>query len=48
MAAFLMCLDCDRWTNQKVADAKGHGWINLFMDAWNDLWRCPWCAEKRR
>lgn len=40
-----MCLDCDRVTWMATADAKARGWANLFWDAFNDLWCCPWCQE---
>lgn len=45
MAHPKMCLDCDRVTFMRATDAREKGWINLFWDAFNDLWRCPWCSD---
>lgn len=42
-----MCLDCDRVTFLSFTDARARGWVSLFYDAFNDLWRCPWCSERK-
>jgi hypothetical protein len=47
MASPKMCLDCDRVTWLRVGEAVERGWVNLFWDSWNDLWRCPACCDSR-
>lgn len=48
MASPKMCFDCDRVTFASGAEATAHGWLHLFLDRWNDLWRCPACQGGRR
>jgi hypothetical protein len=47
MAAPKQCLDCERVTWLTASNAKSDGWISLFVGYWNDIWRCPRCAEGR-
>jgi hypothetical protein len=47
MASPKMCIDCDRVTFIPTANARENGWVNLLTEAWNDLWRCPWCNHKK-
>jgi hypothetical protein len=47
MAAPKVCVDCGRETQLSNKAAKARGWVNILVDAWNDLWRCPDCCDNR-